>query len=91
MLAIRAKSILTLAGEGPARAARLFAPLKKIDNGVLLVRDGLVEDVLPWSQVRLPAGALVRDVGPVCLAPASVNAHTQIGRASCRERVSSPV
>ena len=25
VLAIRAKSILTLAGEGPARAARLFA------------------------------------------------------------------
>ena len=78
LLAIRAKSILTLAGEGPARAARLFAPLKKIDNGVLLVRDGLVEDVLPWSQVRLPAGALVRDVGPVCLAPACVNAHTHL-------------
>ena len=78
VLAIRARSILTLAGEGPARAARLFAPLKKIDNGVLLVRDGMVEDVLPWSQVRLPAGALVRDVGPVCLAPASVNAHTHL-------------
>lgn len=77
-LAIRAKSILTLGGEGPARAARLFAPLKKIDNGVLLVREGLVEDVLPWSQARLPAGTLVRDVGPVCLAPACVNAHTHL-------------
>ena len=78
VLAIRAKSIITLGGDGPARAARLFAPLKKIDNGVLLVRDGLVEDVLPWSQARLPAGALVRDVGPVCLAPACVNAHTHL-------------
>ena len=78
LLAIRAKSILTLGGEGPARAARLFAPLKKIDNGVLLVRDGLVEDVLPWSQAKLPAGTLVRDVGAVCLAPACVNAHTHL-------------
>ena len=78
LLAIRAKSIMTLAGEGPARAARLFAPLKKIDNGVLLVRGGLVEDVLPWSQAKLPADALVRDVGAVCLAPACVNAHTHL-------------
>lgn len=77
-LAIRARSIITMAGEEPARAARLFAPLKKIDNGVLLVRDGLVEDVRPWSQAALPAGALVRDVGPVCLAPACVNAHVHL-------------
>ncbi|MFR8275584.1 MAG: hypothetical protein ACLU98_04320 [Desulfovibrio fairfieldensis] len=47
VLAIRARTIVPLAGESPARGARLFAALKKIDNAVLLVRDGLVEDVLP--------------------------------------------
>lgn len=77
-LAIRARTILSLSGEEAARGARLFAPLKKIDNGVLIVRDGLVEDVLPWSSAHLPAGALVRDLGPVCLAPACVNAHTHL-------------
>lgn len=78
VLAIRAKTIVPLGGEHAARGARLFAPLKKIDNAVLLVRNGLVEDVLPWKSARLPAGALVRDVGPVCLIPACINAHTHI-------------
>ena len=78
LLAIRARSILSLNGESPARGERLFAPLKKIDNAVLLVREGLVLDVLPWKEADLPAGAQVRDVGPVCLAPAVVNAHCHI-------------
>ena len=77
-LAIRARSIVTLAGEGPSRGARLFAPLKKIDNAVLIVRGGLVEEVRPWSAAAAPAGAVVRDVGAVCLAPACVNAHTHL-------------
>ena len=75
VLAIRARTIVPLTGESPARGARLFAALKKIDNAVLLVRDGLVEDVLPWKNARLPAGARVRDVGPVCLVPARITAH----------------
>ena len=78
VLAIRARTIVPLSGESPARGARLFAALKKIDNAVLLVRDGLVEDVLPWKNARLPAGTRVRDVGPVCLIPACVNAHAHI-------------
>lgn len=78
VLAIRAKSVLTLAGESPARGVQLFAALKKIDNALLLVREGLVEDVRPWAHARLPAGAQVRDVGPVCLAPACVNAHVHL-------------
>ena len=78
VLAIRARSIVTLAGEGPSRGARLFAPLKKIDNAVLIVRGGLVEEVRPWSAAAAPAGAVVRDVGAVCLAPACVNAHTHL-------------
>ena len=53
-LAIRARSIVTLAGEGPSRGARLFAPLKKIDNAVLIVRGGLVEEVRPWSAAAAP-------------------------------------
>ena len=78
VLAIRARTIVPLSGESPARGARLFAALKKIDNAVLLVRDGLVEDVLPWKNARLPAGTRVRDVGPVCLIPACVSAHAHI-------------
>lgn len=78
VLAVRAKSILTLGGEAPARGEDLFAPLKKIDNAVLVVRDGLVEDVRPWGREALPAGAQVHDVGPVSLIPACINAHTHL-------------
>lgn len=78
LLAIRARTIMPLTGESPARGTRLFAPLKKIDDAVLLVRDGLIEDVCPWQEARLPAGTQVRDVGPVCLAPATINAHCHI-------------
>ena len=78
VLAIRAKSLLPLTGEEPARGARLFAPLKRVDNAVLVVRHGLVEAVGRWGSTPLPPGALVRDVGPVCLAPACVNAHTHL-------------
>ncbi|MDD4700607.1 MAG: amidohydrolase family protein [Desulfovibrio sp.] len=85
-LAIRAKSVVTLAGEDPARGARLFAPLKKIDNAVLIVRDGMVEEVRAWSASAAPAGALVRDLGPVCLAPACVNAHTHLELSHLAER-----
>lgn len=85
-LAIRAKSIVTLAGEDPARGARLFAPLKKIDNAVLIVRDGMVDEVRPWSASAAPAGALVRDLGAVCLAPACVNAHTHLELSHLAER-----
>ena len=85
-LAIRAKSIVTLAGEDPARGARLFAPLKKIDNAVLIVRDGMVDEVRPWSGSAAPAGALVRDLGAVCLAPACVNAHTHLELSHLAER-----
>ncbi|MDR2573024.1 MAG: amidohydrolase family protein [Desulfovibrio sp.] len=78
VLVLRAKTLLTLSGESPARGEALFAPLKKIDNGVLAVRGGLVERALPWSEYSPPAGALVRDLGDVCLAPACCNAHTHL-------------
>jgi cytosine/adenosine deaminase-related metal-dependent hydrolase len=70
--------VLTLAGEGPARGKELFAPLKKTDNGVLVVRNGIVENALPWREYSPPPQALVRDIGDVCLAPGCVNAHTHL-------------
>jgi cytosine/adenosine deaminase-related metal-dependent hydrolase len=78
VLVLRAKTIIPLAGENPARGRELFAPLKKIDNGALVVRGGIVESALPWPECRLPSGARVRDLGEICLAPACFNAHAHV-------------
>jgi cytosine/adenosine deaminase-related metal-dependent hydrolase len=77
-LVLRARHLLTLAGEGPAVGEQLFAPLKKLDNAALVVRDGLVAEVLQNGGAGLPAGAQARDMGDVCIAPACVNAHTHL-------------
>ncbi|MDR2743837.1 MAG: amidohydrolase family protein [Desulfovibrio sp.] len=78
VLILRAKTMITLAGETPARGRELFAPLKKIDNGALVVRGGVVESALPWPECMPPPGARVRDLGEVCLAPACFNAHAHV-------------
>lgn len=77
-MAFRARSLFPLAGEGPARGPRLFAPLARVDDAVLLTRGAFVEAVGPWKGERLPAGTVVRDLGDVCLMPACTNAHTHL-------------
>lgn len=77
-LAFRARSLVSLAGEGPARGAALFAPLARLDDALVLTRGGRVEEVRPWKNARLPAGTHVRDMGDACLIPACANAHTHL-------------
>ena len=77
-LAFRARSLVPLAGEGPARGAALLAPLARLDDALILTRAGRVEEVRPWKNARLPAGTRVRDMGDVCLMPACANAHTHL-------------
>ncbi len=86
VLVLRAKQLLTLAGERPAVGEDLFAPMKKLENAALVVRDGLVADVLSRGNERWPAGAQTRDLGEVCLAPACVNAHTHLQLSHLRGR-----
>lgn len=78
-VAFRARSLVALAGEGPARgAAALCAPLARLDDALILTRAGRVVEVRPWKNARLPAGTQVRDLGDVRLMPACVNAHTHL-------------
>ncbi|MDL2210884.1 amidohydrolase family protein [Desulfovibrio sp. OttesenSCG-928-O18] len=76
-LAVRARTILPLAGERPARGmSALCAPLERIDDGVLVARDGVILDVLPYKDFHndIP----LRDLGDVTLAPGLVNCHTHL-------------
>ena len=77
-MAFRARALITLAGEGPARGRGLFAPLARVDDACLLTRGGRIEAVGPWKSARLPVGTAVRDLGDVCLMPPLVNAHTHL-------------
>lgn len=77
-VAFRARALVSLAGEGPARGAGLLAPLARVDDALLLTRGGRIEAVGPWKSARLPVGTEVRDLGSVCLMPACVNAHTHL-------------
>lgn len=77
-VAFRARSLFSLAGEGPARGAGLLAPLARVDDAVLLTRGGFVEALGPWKGARLPVGTLVQDLGDACLMPACTNAHTHV-------------
>lgn len=78
IVAIRARTIYPLADEGPARGwEALAAPLRAVDNGVILLRHGVVEAVERWP-VDLPAGTEVRDAGDVALIPGIINAHSHI-------------
>ena len=77
-MAYRARALVSLAGEGPARGRDLFAPLGRVDDALLLTRDGRIEAVGPWKSARLPVGTVVRDLGDVCLMPPLVNAHTHL-------------
>lgn len=60
----------------PARGKALFAPLKIIDNGCLLLRSGRVEAV--GANLRKPAGCHEIDLGHCLLLPPVVNAHTHL-------------
>ncbi|MDE6735461.1 MAG: amidohydrolase family protein, partial [Desulfovibrio sp.] len=77
-VAFRARSLFSLAGEGPARGAGLLAPLARVDDALLLTRGGRIEAVGPWRGARLPVGTVVRDLGDVCLMPGCTNAHTHL-------------
>lgn len=77
-VAFRARALVSLAGEGPARGRALFAPLARIDDACLLTRGGRIEAAGPWSGARLPVGTVVRDLGDVCLISGCTNAHTHL-------------
>jgi len=49
-----------------------------IEDGALIVRHGLVAETGTWRELRPRSPAQVRDMGPVTLVPAPVNAHCHL-------------
>ncbi len=75
----RARQLLTLRGpEGPRRGAAL-ADLGLVDNGAVLVRDGLIEAAGPSPEVeRLGRNAKVVDAAGRVVMPGFVDSHTHL-------------
>lgn len=79
--AVRAKTIITLAGEAPARtAAALDAPLLALDNAVLVIYRNRVLAVERYADFirRSVTNVFLRDLGEVCITPGFVNAHCHL-------------
>lgn len=67
-LALFARKVLTARQDAPG----------VIDNAVVLVRDGRIEDVRPRQGFEVPAGYAVRDLGDHWLAPGMVELHCHV-------------
>ncbi|MDR1490059.1 MAG: amidohydrolase family protein [Desulfovibrio sp.] len=79
--AFRARRIITLAGERAAVSpGELDASLRSVDNAVLLEKDGVILGVEEYAvfRRRLSGAFSLHDLGPVCLAPALINAHCHL-------------
>lgn len=79
--AFRARTIVTFAGEAPARTrAELEAPCAALDDGVLVVDDRRILAVESFAAFKRGPYALcpLTDLGEVRLAPPLINAHCHL-------------
>ena len=60
----------------PARGREIHNAIKVLDNAVLLTCDGKILAV--GRRLSLPSGCVIRDLGPVTIAPPLVNCHTHL-------------
>jgi imidazolonepropionase-like amidohydrolase len=68
-LALTAAKVLTCRWEGE----------QVVDNAVLVIKDGVIEALGPRATTAVPAGYVVRDLGPHWLAPGMIDLHSHVG------------
>jgi cytosine/adenosine deaminase-related metal-dependent hydrolase len=79
--AYRAKRIIALGREKQARGRNaLDAPVRTLENAVLLTRGGRIEAVESYAEYRrrVHQGIVFTDLGDFCMAPGLVNAHCHL-------------
>lgn len=78
--AVRARSVIHLAGEAPARGMEaLTRPLIRMDDGVVAALRGRILAVEPHAGYMRRSGVPApRDLGDVLLTPGLVNCHTHL-------------
>ena len=68
-LALRARKALLATQEGPG----------VVDHAVVLVRDGRIEAIGPASELEVPAGYVVEDLGDAWVMPGMIDLHSHVG------------
>jgi cytosine/adenosine deaminase-related metal-dependent hydrolase len=73
--------------------ARIVWPVSTppIENGAVCIRDGVIEDVGPWTDLsRRWTGIAVEDLGEVALMPGLVNAHCHLDYTGMASMIPAP-
>lgn len=52
-----------------------------VDHALILVKDGRIESVTPRADASVPAGYVVRDLGPLWCMPGMIDLHSHVGGA----------
>ena len=60
---------------------------KLLTDQVIVIRGDRIERIAGSRELQIPAGATAVDLTRATVLPGLIDCHTQIGRASCRERV----
>ncbi len=76
--AVRARAIVPMTGEKASRGRELSAPLRIIDDGVLVMSKKRVVECGRKKDIVLPRGCQLNDLGDVCLIPGVINCHAHI-------------
>ncbi|MEO2163375.1 MAG: hypothetical protein ABGY29_12690, partial [bacterium] len=58
-----------------------------VDQAVVLVADGEIEAVGPRSELEIPEGYVVRDLGPYWIMPGLVDLHTHVSGSGINDTV----
>ena len=58
-----------------------------VDQAVVLVAEGEIEDVGPQSELEIPEGYAVRDLGPYWIMPGLVDLHTHVSGSGINDTV----
>lgn len=79
--AFRAQGAMGLTDEDPARSlAALDAPAARLEDAVLIARDGLIESLTTYASFRRSRDRDIplTDLGPVLITPGLINAHCHL-------------
>ena len=71
-------------------ATEIWTGREVVKDGVILVRNGIIEAVGPTDQVSVPATATKRELGNRIVIPGLIAAHTTIGSVAPEDRTLTP-
>ncbi|WP_353893374.1 imidazolonepropionase [Proteinivorax hydrogeniformans] len=86
-IVIKNGNIVTMAGfsHGPQKGEE-FGKLGLIEDGAIVISDGVIEEVGPTKDIEIPNGAKVFDVKGRLVTPGLIDPHTHLAHFGSREK-----